>query len=93
MIDYIRVKGGVPEPYDKVVFGLICIIGAVITQKIMGLCLRKSKSSQNYRFNTPDLTEIGVLVLNVRKINEELIQIKKQLSNDKPINEEGKSDS
>ena len=39
------------------------------------------KNQQNFKFNVPDFSEIGTLVNSVRKLHEDVADIKKSLAN------------
>lgn len=80
---YIHEEWGIPEPYNMAIFIGISLLTLIIAKSILGkLFSRKgTKGGQNYRFNAPDFAEIGVLVNNVRKLHEEVSDIKKAVSN------------
>jgi hypothetical protein len=40
----------------------------ILTKKILGSIFSKSSNKANYKFNTPDYSELGVLVNNVKKL-------------------------
>lgn len=80
-MEHIRDKWNVPEPYNMGVFAAVSLISIYIAQKILGRIMGgRGKASQNYKFNTPDLAEIGVLVNNVKKLHEDVSDIKKALT-------------
>ena len=79
-IAYIHTHWGVPDPFNIVVFVALSFIAIYLTQKVISRFFRRGSGNQgNYKFNTPDFSEIGVLVNSVRKLHEELADIKKQL--------------
>lgn len=73
---------GIPEPLNIVVFSVLSLISIVLAKILLGRIVggRGLKGQENFRFNTPDFSEIGVLVNNVRKLHEEIEDIKKTLA-------------
>jgi hypothetical protein len=83
-IESLRDQWGVPEPFNYVVFLVLSLFSIIISQKILSTFFggnRKSHQQSNFRFNTPDSAEIGVLVNDIKKLHEELSEIKKSLGN------------
>ena len=79
-IAYIHDKWGIPEPYNVGVFGILSFISIVVFKKILGRIMRSNKSLSDiskYRFNMPDLSEIGVIANNIKVITEDIKEIKK----------------
>jgi hypothetical protein len=75
----LREEYGIPEPFDKVVFALICIISAFLFKKVMGMMFGNRGPKSSFRFNSPDFAEIGVLVTTVKKLQEDIFEIKKSI--------------
>lgn len=71
---------GVIEPYDKVIFAfsivLILQITLLLLRSVRGF---KMDKGGNYRFNSPDFTELQGLNSAIKKINVELDDIRKSI--------------
>jgi hypothetical protein len=62
-------------------FIFLSLLTIIIAQKILAKFVsRGGRSQQNFKFNSPDFAEIGVLVNSLRKLHEEVTEIKKTLS-------------
>lgn len=80
-METLRHEYGVPEPLDKVVFAVISVISMIIVQKIIKKLFKKSNvDSSKFKFNLPDFSEVGIIANQIKKINEELHDIKKHIS-------------
>jgi len=79
-IQYIRDQWGVPEPYNMGVFIFLSLLSIIISQKILSKFFSRGKSLNNYKFNSPDFAEVGVLVNSLKKLHEEVTEIKKALA-------------
>jgi hypothetical protein len=80
-IIHIHERWGVPEPLNVAVFAVLTLIALAVSKRILGKLLGgKSFNTGSMRFNAPDFSEIGVLVNNVRKLHEEVSEIKKSLA-------------
>lgn len=80
-IIYIHLEWGVPEPFNIVAFAFIALISIIMARLILMRLMGSSKlkNQEKFKFNHPDYSEIGVLVNNVRKLHEEVTEIKKAL--------------
>lgn len=80
-LDKLRYEYGVPEPFDKVVFAILSLIAMIVTQRIIKkLFQRNNVNSAKFKFNIPDFSEAGIIVGQIKKMNDELGDIKKHLS-------------
>ncbi len=83
-IVYIHEQWGFPKPYNVGVFGLLSFLMIAIFKKILGGLFggKTSYKSQtaNYRFNFPDVSELGVIVNQVKKLQEDIKDIKGALA-------------
>jgi hypothetical protein len=62
-------------------FIFLSLLTIIIAQKILAKFVsRGGRGQQNFKFNSPDFAEIGVLVNSLRKLHEEVTEIKKTLS-------------
>lgn len=79
-LDILKYQYGVPEPFDKVVFAVLSLIAMIIMQKILARIFRRTYvDSSQFKFNMPDFSEVGIMVQQIKKMNEELNEIKKSL--------------
>jgi gas vesicle protein len=62
------------------VFIFLTLISIIITQKILSKFFSRGKNINNFKFNSPDFAEIGVLVNSLKKLNDEVTEIKKALA-------------
>lgn len=78
-ITYIHEKWGIPEPFNVGVFGILSIISIVVFKKILARIMGGNKTisdSSKYRFNMPDLSEIGVIANKIKTISEDIKELK-----------------
>ena len=78
-ITYIHEKWGIPEPFNVGVFGILSIISIVVFKKILARIMGGNKNisdSSKYRFNMPDLSEIGVIANKIKTISEDIKDFK-----------------
>ena len=78
-ITYIHEKWGIPEPYNVGAFGILSFISIVVFKKILSRIMGSNKTisdSSKYRFNMPDLSEIGVIANKIKNISEDIKELK-----------------
>ena len=79
-IVYIHERWGVPEPYNVGVFGILSVFVIIAFKKLLASFMGGRTLKQqvgNYRFNQPDFSELGVIASNIKTINEDLKELKK----------------
>ena len=72
---------GVAEPYDKIIFAFSCVVLLQATLYVMRSLksIKLGGGKTNYRFNNPDFSELNSLNLIIKKINQEIEEIKKKV--------------
>jgi hypothetical protein len=79
-IVYIHESWGVPEPYNFGVFGIFSVLAVVAFKKLLSSFMGGRPLKQqvgNYRFNQPDFSELGIIYSNIKTINEDLKELKR----------------
>ena len=57
------------------------LLGSYLFQKIYGRMFgRRGVSTEQYRFKMPDFSEIGIVVKDIKKITEDINEIKRAIS-------------
>lgn len=75
---YIRDRWGIPEPFNFGVFGILSFIAVVLFQKIVSKFMGRKPgastqgSTDKYRFNTPNLSEVSMIADDIKLINQDL---------------------
>ncbi len=77
----LREQYGIPHPMDKVTFAILSLAVVYIAKRLLGSFFGGKNQSQ-FRFNSPDFAEIGVLVTSVKKLQEDIVEIKKSVALD-----------
>lgn len=66
-ITIIREEYKVPHPLDKLAFVTLTLIMLYVSKKFMSLVFG-GRRQQPYKFNSPDYSEIGTLMTNVKRL-------------------------
>ena len=83
-ISYLEDAWGIPSPLSTCIFGVLALLSVIFTKMLITRFFGRQKGEKfdkrNYQFNQPDLSEINVLSINIKKLQKDVEDIKKALA-------------